>query len=589
MEKKKKKKKKKKKNFSFLFFSSNPGEMLAIIGGSGAGKSTLLDILARRKTMGEVVGGVMYNGAPIRDLRNLLLRVSGYVTQEDILKETLTVRETLMFQAELRLDPRLFSTEAKVERVNKVMADLGISHRADAKIGNEAMRGLSGGEKKRVAIASQLVTDPSVLFLDEPTSGLDSYNSLAVVRLLRSLAEKGKTVICTVHQPRSTMFDLFDRLLVLNQGRTVYHGPAQEAASYFGRLGFKIPEHVSPADYVLDVLLDPERAQFAVADVSKLDFADSWDKSAEAKRVIELVSASKQDFALLNGVAEIRPYATSFFKQLGHLLVRQSRITWRDPASSIVGLAQALIMAFVLGSVFYQLGFINPASSQGRAGILFFIMINDAFSLSQTGISWVEERLLVNRERASGTYGDLAYFLAKVLVETPIHILQTGLFVTIMYWMAQLNQGAVQFFLFYAINISTSLAAVSLYSVIGIMSPNTTVASILIAMFMVLFFQFSGFLINSDRIPVWWIWLKHWSFFSYTYPALMVNEFLGEKFSCVNSTATCATTGEEVLANFSIPADASIVWQWIVVLLGMTVGYRLLAFIAFTFFQKEKR
>lgn len=220
----------------------------------------------------------------------------------------------------------------------------------------------------------------------------------------------------------------------------------------------------------------------------------------------------------MDGVASIRPFATSFWKQLGHLLVRQSRTTWRDPASSVVGLAQGLIMAFVLGSVFYQLGFINPASVQGRTGgknermrvefrimlfsvaVLFFIMINDAFSLSQTGISWVEERLLVNRERASGTYGDLPYFLAKVLVETPIQILQTGLFVTIMYWMAQLNQGAVQFFLFYAINICTSLAAVALYSVIGVLSPNTTVASILIAMMSVLFFQFSGFLINSDKV-----------------------------------------------------------------------------------------
>jgi ABC-type multidrug transport system ATPase subunit len=150
----------------------------------------------------------------------------------------------------MRLDPRLFSFEAKVARVNKVMTDLGIMHRADSRIGNEAKRGLSGGEKKRVAIAVQLVTDPSVLFLDEPTSGsekffflfwlfltrgirLDSFNALAVIRLLRSLAEKGKTVICTVHQPRSTMFNLFDRLLVLDQGRTVYQGPAQEVCFLF--------------------------------------------------------------------------------------------------------------------------------------------------------------------------------------------------------------------------------------------------------------------------------------------------------------------------------------------------------------------
>ncbi len=267
-----------------------PGTMLAIIGGSGAGKSTLLDILARRKTMGEITGEVLYNGVPSSQLRNLLLRVSGYVTQEDVLKETLTVRETLMFQAELRLDPRLFSEKDRIARVDKVLADLGLTHRADSRIGNEAKRGLSGGEKKRVAIGVQLVTDPSVLYLDEPTSGLDAYNSLSVVRLLRQLAEKGKTVVATVHQPRSTMYDLFDRLLVLDQGRAVYQGPAQEAAAYFSRLGFRVPNHVSPADYVIDVLLDPARASFAVADVSNLNFADEWDKSKEADKVSLLFS-----------------------------------------------------------------------------------------------------------------------------------------------------------------------------------------------------------------------------------------------------------------------------------------------------------
>ncbi len=117
---------------------------------------------------------------------------------------------------------------------------------------------------------------------------------------------------------------------------------------------------------------------------------------------------------MLDAVSEIRTFATSGRKQLYHLIIRQMRTTWRDPASSIVGLAQSLIMAFILGSVFFQLGFIAPASIQGRTGVLFFIMINDAFSLSQAGISWVEERLLVNRERASGTYGDLPYFVAKV-------------------------------------------------------------------------------------------------------------------------------------------------------------------------------
>lgn len=140
--------------------------------GSGAGKSTLLDILAQRKTTGDTTGDVLFNGTPGHELKDLLRRVTGYVTQEDILRDILTVRETLMFTAELRLDPKIFSKEQRAARVQKVMEDLGIAHRADMKIGSEESRGLSGGEKKRVAIGVQLVTDPSVLYLDEPTSGL---------------------------------------------------------------------------------------------------------------------------------------------------------------------------------------------------------------------------------------------------------------------------------------------------------------------------------------------------------------------------------------------------------------------------------
>jgi ABC-type multidrug transport system ATPase subunit len=260
-----------------------PGEMLAIIGGSGAGKSTFLDILAMRKSTGEVTGKVLFNGTPGQELGSLLRRVTGYVTQEDIAKETLTVRETLRFQAELRLDPKTFTPKMREARVEQVMEQLGISHRADMRIGNEEKRGLSGGEKKRVAIGVALVTDPSVLYLDEPTSGLDSYNSLAVIRLLRKLTEMGKTVITTIHQPRSTIFELFDQLLVLNQGQTVYLGPASEATKYFDAIGFPIPPHINPSDFVIDVLLDPDRANMTTTDITDLDFAASYAKSEVAQ------------------------------------------------------------------------------------------------------------------------------------------------------------------------------------------------------------------------------------------------------------------------------------------------------------------
>ena len=243
----------------------------------------------------------MYNGTPADELTALLRRISAYVTQEDILFPTLTVRETISFFAELRLSPKEFSREQREARVTHILEQLRMTHRADSRIGNEEKRGLSGGEKKRVAIGCQLVADPAVVFLDEPTSGererlcfcgvllmlrchqgLDSYNSLMVMKLLRDLCSEGKTVVCTIHQPRSSIYEMFDQLLILNGGSTVYFGPAAEATTYFTGLGFPVPRHANPADYFIDVLLSPpeSRAAMTMLDVNaNVDFAKAYDQS----------------------------------------------------------------------------------------------------------------------------------------------------------------------------------------------------------------------------------------------------------------------------------------------------------------------
>lgn len=196
-----------------------PGQVLAIIGPSGSGKTSCLDILAQKKKRGVVSGSIFVNG--VRLSGEQLKSVSGFVDQEDTLLGTLTVRETLMYSAMLRL-PTDMSLEAKKLRVEQTLDELGISHIADRYIGLPGRRGISGGEKRRVSIAQEMVTSPSILFLDEPTSGLDSYNAFVVVeRLVKMAREHHRTVIMTIHQPRSNIFAMFDRLLVLAQGKMV--------------------------------------------------------------------------------------------------------------------------------------------------------------------------------------------------------------------------------------------------------------------------------------------------------------------------------------------------------------------------------
>ncbi|KAK3335972.1 hypothetical protein B0T19DRAFT_24699 [Cercophora scortea] len=234
---------------------AHPGELTAIMGASGAGKTTFLDILARKNKRGQVAGDFFVNGEKVSDTdyKNAV----GFVDQEDTMLPTLTVHETILTSALLRL-PRDMGRAAKEQRVVEVERQLGIHHIRDSLIGSEEGkgRGISGGEKRRVGIACELVTSPSILFLDEPTSGLDAYNAFNVVECLVTLAKTYKrTVIFTIHQPRSNIVALFDRLILLARGKTVYSGPLHQCQGYFDHIGYSCPPGFNIADYLVDLTM----------------------------------------------------------------------------------------------------------------------------------------------------------------------------------------------------------------------------------------------------------------------------------------------------------------------------------------------
>lgn len=232
-----------------------PGELLAIMGASGAGKTTFLDILARKNKRGTAKGDFYVNGEKINDAD--YRSVIGFVDQEDTLLATLTVHETILESALLRL-PKDMSRNAKEKRVEDVEKQLGISHIRHQTIGSEegSGRGISGGEKRRVGIACELVTSPSILFLDEPTSGLDAYNAFNVVECLIDLVKTyNRTVVFTIHQPRSNIVALFDQLILLARGQVVYSGPFGSCQSYFDGIGYTCPPGFNIADYLVDLTM----------------------------------------------------------------------------------------------------------------------------------------------------------------------------------------------------------------------------------------------------------------------------------------------------------------------------------------------
>lgn len=404
--------------------------MLAIIGGSGAGKSTLLDILAGRKSTGQIDGHVKLNGVDIAESGvDTARRLStGYVTQEDVFKPTLTVREHLQFHAELTLDPLRYSAEQRRSKVQLVMQDLGIEHRADTRIGDitAGKKGLSGGERKRLAVAEQLLREPSVLFLDEPTSGLDSFNALALLQLLHKLCARGMTIVMTIHQPRSSIYELFDKLMILHQGRAVFFGPANQATTYFGALGHVMPPAQCPSDFILDVVLGTDREGTFAA-----KYQTSIPYSALTASINEVEAHVDRSFV------ENAQRPVSFSKATRELLHRQWLDTLRNPLAALLFLCMMAVFGLIAGSVFYKLDF-SPAGQASRVAVLIFILMSGAFPITTLSIVVIYERGVINRERAAGLYSNASYNIVRLILDFPLLIILPVIYNGILYYMVGL-------------------------------------------------------------------------------------------------------------------------------------------------------
>jgi len=286
----------------------HPGELLAIMGASGAGKTTFLDILARKNKVGMTGGDFYLNGEKVRDVE--FRSVIGFVDQDDTMLPTLTVHETILDSALLRL-PRDMSRASKEQKVEDVERQLGIHHIRHQKIGSEESgRGISGGEKRRVGIACELVTSPSILFLDEPTSGLDAYNAFNVVECLVNLVKNyNRTVIFTIHQPRSNIVALFDQLVLLAKGRTVYSGPFESCQPYFDNIGYSCPPGFNIADYLIDLTMHASTATRPNDEYSSLFTRDGMGTRASSAIAVKSINSGNADRDTVGSpsISSIRP------------------------------------------------------------------------------------------------------------------------------------------------------------------------------------------------------------------------------------------------------------------------------------------
>lgn len=507
--------------------SVKSGQVLAIMGASGAGKTTLLDILANRTKAGQVTGNVYVNGktCPREEYKNLI----GYVDQEDTMIPTLTVYETILYSALLRL-PRSMSDAAKKYRVMEVMQELGIDGIKDSKIGQADDRSISGGERRRVAIACELVTSPSILFLDEPTSGLDAYNAFNVVESLVTLARNYKrTVIFTIHQPRSNIVTLFDHLVLLAKGRIIYSGSQAQAQNYFGTIGYSCPPGFNIADYLIDLTMEAldstdasgneaaPSVNVVVENVPSTDgltphlrkLTQAYENSSVATElqaeISQILSQAASNYADGNDNLSGNTIVITSHKRPG--IITQFRILadrtfknlYRNPMLMFAHYAISVALALICGGLFYQVSN-TIAGFQNRMGLFFFYEALLGFMCLTSLQVFSTERVLFIRERANGYYSPGTYFLAKVLFDIiPLRVVPPLMMGLISYYMVGLVEGVNEFLKFLLVLVLFNLTAAALCLAIGVVFKNVSMANLLSVLVMLFSMLFAGLLLNKGK------------------------------------------------------------------------------------------
>ncbi|EFJ27083.1 ATP-binding cassette transporter [Selaginella moellendorffii] len=487
--------------------SFRPGVLTALVGVSGAGKTTLMDVLAGRKTGGYIEGDIRISGYPKNQAT--FARISGYCEQTDIHSPNVTVYESLVYSAWLRLSDDIDKGTKKMF-VEEVMELVELNPLRDALVGLPGVDGLSTEQRKRLTIAVELVANPSIIFMDEPTSGLDARAAAIVMRTVRNTVDTGRTVVCTIHQPSIDIFEAFDELLLMKRGgRVIYAGSlgknSHKLVEYFqGISGVpNIREGYNPATWMLEV---------TAADVENrlgVDFADIYKTSPVYQHNEAIITQLSTPVPGTEDIWFPTQYPLSFLGQVMGCLWKQHQSYWKNPYYVLVRMFFTLVVAIIFGTMFWDIG-----SKRSREQDLFNLMgsiyaavLFIGFSNS-SGVQPVVaiERTVYYRERAAGMYSPLPYAFAQVLIEIPYVFVQAFAYGLIVYATMQLEWTAAKFlwFLFF---LYMTFLYYTLYGMVTVaLTPNDQIATIVSTAFYGIWNLFSGFIIPRPAIPVWWRW-----------------------------------------------------------------------------------
>ncbi|KAF9875080.1 ABC multidrug transporter [Colletotrichum karsti] len=537
-----------------------PGEMLLVLGRPGSGCTSLLKVISNHREEFHHVGGdVRYGDLGPKGAQQFRNQIA-MNTEDDLHFPTLEVKKTLDFANFAKLPAQrqgdLSNADEWVsQKTDAILNSLAIGHTKDTMVGDEVIRGVSGGERKRVSIAEVMATQATVQCWDNSTRGLDASNALDFVRVLRKMAdEEHKSIAATLYQAGNGIYDLFDNVLVLAEGREIYYGPTSEAKQYFENMGFEYIPGANISDFLTSVSVETERQVRAGYEDKVPSTAAEFESAYKASPLFDRMTATmeqKSDKSLSDEVGNLlairqqeknrslpflsrqgSPYQVSFVSQVRTCIKRQFQIIWGDRWSNVLQIASALIMALVTASLFNDLKE-DSTSIFTRPGALFFpIQLFAMNKMSETTASFMGRRIISRHKRLAFNRPG-AYALACAATDVPLTILVFSLFQLIYYFMVNFQREVGHFFTNWFVHIICALCFASLYRMIGAWCTHFGLASQITGWMTMVYMVYAGYLIPVPSMPVWFRWISWLNPATYTFEAIMATEMGDLNLDCV--------------------------------------------------------